>query len=152
MQVSSNSRPPSTNSKDPSADSSVISPSFLMHEFIFFGDFCVLQALSHLSTFGPNSCRRILEISEEAKVQRLRCLAWKGGRLLTKQSNFPAQRQSGEQSIIRPESRAGRQGRETGRQLSPAADAPASVCSRTQVKTKRDLRFQLCQLLRSPLG
>lgn len=91
-----------------------------------------------------------MEISEEAKVRRLCCLAWDGGRLLTKQSNFPAQRQREEQSIIRPgePGGGGGQGRGAARKLMFAADARLqSADGRRYKKTKQKKKGRFLRLV-----
>lgn len=75
---------------------------------------------SNLYIFNCNSFGRgfkhILQISGEKEAQYLCCLARNGGRLLTKQSNFPAQRQRESNLSSALESRAGRQRLEMGRE------------------------------------
>lgn len=81
------------------------------------------------------------------------CLGWNRGRLLTKQSNFPAQRQRESNLSSAHESRAGRLrlGLKMGRKPLFAAEAPPSICCSKEVK-KCEGRFKHCQSLWRLLG
>lgn len=144
--------------------SSLISSSFLWYAFYFLWAqllidthlspthlystcltcLCPLFSFLRVSIFHCNSfqddLKHIRQITEEKEVCYLCCLGWNRGRLLTKQSNFPAQRQRESNLSSAHESQAGRRrvrhgpSWKMGRKLLFVAEAPASICCSKKVR------------------